>query len=166
MKAQAAQEPQSPARAPLPLGRERAGGVLEHRQPVGQLLEAGGPSEQVHRQHGLRPWPDLDLRRIDVHRLGVDVDEHGPEACERDDVSGRREGVRRHEHLVARLETEREHREVERGRPGRDDQSVLDGTGPRELVFELGDLRAHRQHAAREHAGDLVELRPADVGPA
>jgi len=81
----------------------------------------------------------------------------------RDDVSGRRERVRGNEHLVARLEPERKDCEVERRGPGGDDERVLDRARARDLVLELGDLRPHREDAALEHAGDLVELSLADV---
>jgi hypothetical protein len=43
---------------------------------------------------------------------------------------------------------------------------MLDLARARELLLELGHLRAHRQHAALEDAGDLGELGVADVGPA
>ena len=109
---------------------------------------------------------DIDLRRVDVHRLGVDVDEHRTQAGELDDVRGRREGVRGNDHLVAGLEPERQHREVQRRGSRRDGERVLDLAGARELGLELGHLRAHREHAALQHARDLVQLGCPDVGPA
>ena len=84
---------------------------------------------------------------------------------ERDDVRGRRERVGRHEHLVPRLELEREHREVQRRRPRGDGERMLDLARGGDLRLELGHLRAHREHPALEHLGDLGELALADVGP-
>ena len=109
--------------------------------------------------------PTVDPRRIDVHRLGVDVDEHRLQTRERDDVRGRREGVRGHEHLVAGLQLEREHREVQRRRPGRDRDRVVDLARARQLGLEGLDHRPHRQLPALEHLADGVELVGADVGP-
>ena len=50
--------------------------------------------------------------------------------------------------------------------PGRDGERVLDLARARELGLELGHLRAHREHAALQHARDLVQLGCPDVGPA
>ena len=105
------------------------------QRQVGQLLDPAPAGRRgAPAMHGLRPRPDLDPRRVEVHRLRVDVDEHRPQAGERDDVRRRREGVRGHEHLVAGLEPEREHREVERRRARRDRDRVLGLARPRELL--------------------------------
>ena len=120
-----------PSRPRPPHGRsaaacaQRAGRVLDQRHRR-QLLDPRRPAEQVHGDDRLRPPRRLDPRGIDVHRLRVDVDEHGPQPGERDDVRRGREGVRRDDHLVARPEPEREHGQVQRGRPGRDRDGVLD----------------------------------------
>ena len=121
-------------------------------------IRAGRPNRCTARIAFVR-GPTSTLRRIDVHRLRVDVDEHRPQAGERDDVRRRRERVRGDEHLVARLQPEREHRDVQRRRARRDRERVLGLAGPRELVLELRDDRAHREHAALEHVADRVELR-------
>jgi hypothetical protein len=42
---------------------------------------------------------------------------------------------------------------------------VLDLARPREFLLERGHERAHREHAAREHLADRVELCLPDVGP-
>ncbi len=110
--------------------------------------------------------PMRDLRGVDVHRLGIHVDEPGHEPGESDDVRGRRERVRRHDHLVAGLEPEREHRGVQRRRARGHGQGVLDLAEACNLGLELAHLRAHREHPALEHPGDLGELGLADVGPA
>ena len=96
---------------------------------------------------------------------GIDVDEHGPQARERDDVRRRRERVGRARAPRRPAEPEREHREVQRRGAGRDRDRVLDLAGARELGLELGHVRPHREHAALEHLGDRGELLGADVGP-
>ena len=159
-----ATRPSDPHGRPLPPRAERAGRVLDHEQ-VGQLLHPRGPAEEVHGHDGFRPRPDLDLRRIDVHRHRVDVDEHRPQARERDDVRGRREGVGGDDDLVARLEPEREHGEVERRGAGGDGERVARPAGGGELPLELGDERAHRELAALEHLGDERDVLAAGVGP-
>ena len=103
--------------------------------------------------------------RVEVHRPGIDVDEHRLRADERDDVRRRRERVRGHDHLVAGADSEREHGEVQRGGSRRDGDGVLHLARARHLGLELGDLRAHRELPRREHLGDLRELVGADVGP-
>ena len=148
-----AASPSEPHASPRPAGAERAGGVLDHRQ-VGQLLHPARAAEEMHGEDRLRPRPDLDLRGIDVHRHRVDVDEHRPEAGEHDDVRGGGEGVGGDEDLVARLEPEREHGEVERRRARRDGDRVGRLARPGELLLELGDDRALREHPALEHRRD------------
>ena len=143
---------------------ERAGGVLDHEQ-VGQLLEPRRPAEEVHRDHGLRPRPDLDLRRVDVHRHRVDVDEHGLQARERDDVRGRRERVGGHEDLVARLEPEREHGQVQRRGAGGDGERVVVPQARASSRSNSATSGPIVSMAALEHLGDGGELLAADVGP-
>ena len=109
-----------PHARPRPARAERAGGVLEQRQRRAAPRAGAGRPKRCTGEDRLRARPDLDLRRVDVHRLRVDVDEHRPQPGERDDVRGRRERVGGDEHLVARLEPEREHGEMERGRAGGD----------------------------------------------
>ena len=155
MEAEAAEQAEPAAGAAPPPRTERPGRVLEHRQPVRQLVEPRRPSEEVHCEDSLRPRPDVDPRRVDVHRLGVDVDEDRPQARQRDDVAD----------LVARLEPERQHREVQSRGARRDGERMLDLTGRRELLLERRDLRPHRQHAALEDPRHLGELGVADVRP-
>ena len=119
----------------------------------------------MHAEQELR-IAHLELRRVEVHRLRVDVDEARAKTGERDDVRRRRERVRRHDHLVARLQSEREHREVQRGGARRDGERMFDVADPGDLGLELAHLRAHREHAALEDLGHLGELGLADVGPA
>ena len=164
MEAEAAGNAEPAARASAVARSECPGSVFEQRH-VGQLMQTQGAPEEMHAEQQLRPRADCDLRRVDVHRHGVDVDEDGLQPRERDDVGGGRERVGRDEHLVARLEARREDGEMERSSAGGDDERVLDLAEARDLRLELGDLRAHREHPAREDLGDLGELRLAHVGP-
>ena len=119
----------------------------------------------MHREDRARARADRDLFGVEIHRIGVDVDEHRTQPGERDDVGRRREGVRRYEHLVAGLETEREHREMERCGTRRDGDGVARLARAGELGFELGHARAHRELAALDHLRERVELVAPEVGP-
>ena len=164
MEAQTARDAETAARAAAVARAERARSVLEQRH-VGQIVQRQRPPEEVHAEEQLRARPDANLRRVDVHRLRIDVDEHRLQPGERDDVGRRRERVRGHDHLVARLEPGGEHGEVERGSARGDGQGVLDLAEPRDLGLELEHLRAHREHPALEDLGHLGELLLAEVGP-
>jgi hypothetical protein len=80
-------------------------------------------------------------------------------------VRSRRKRVRGHDHLVARADPEREDRDMDRGRPGRHRDRMLDLTGAFELGLELGDLLTHGQHPAFEHLGDRGGLLRPGVRP-
>ncbi len=170
VKREAAEHAEAAARPSARARAERARRVLEQRDASGTVATSAvpveRPAEQVDREHRPRALGDGvgHLREIEVHRRGVDVDEHRPRARERDDVRGRRERVRRDDHLVAGPDPEREHREVERCGPGRDRHRVRHLAGLRERLLELGDLRPHRQVAALEHLRDRARLLDADVG--
>ena len=159
VEAEAAGDAEPAARAAAVARAERAGGVFEERH-VGQLVQRQRPAEEVHAEQQLRARAYLDLGRVNVHRLLVDVDEHRRQAGERDDVRGRRERVGRHEHLVTRLEERTVDVHVGRLR------KALNLAEARDLGLELENLRAHGEHAARQDLGHLGELPRADVGPA
>ena len=165
VEGEAGERAETATRAPPPLGSERSGCILEHRQAVRKLLDAHRPAEKVDRDDRLRPWAHLELRRVEVHRLGVDVDEHRLRAGEGDDVRRRREGVGRNQHLVARTDPEGEHGEVERRGSRRDRDRVLGPARRGEPPLELVDLRSHGQLPALEHLGHGLCLRGPDVGP-
>ena len=162
VEAEAAGDAEPAAGAAAVARAERAGGVLEQRQPRAARAAGSGRPKRCTPSTAFVRGPTSILRRVDVHRLRVDVDEHGLQPGERDDVRGRREGVGGDEHLVARLEPEREHGEVQRRGARGDGERVLDLAGARELRLELGDLRAHREHAALE---DLARPRRARARP-
>ena len=165
MEAQTSRDAETAARAVSVARAERARRVLEQRH-VGQVVQPQRPPEQVHGEEQLRARPDANLRGVDVHRLGIDVDEHRLQPAEGDDIRRGRERVRGHHHLVARLEPGGEHGEVERGSARGDGQRVLDLAEPRDLGLELEHLWPHREHPALEDLGHLGELLLAEVGPA
>ena len=65
-----------------------------------------------------------DRRDVEVERVRVDVDEHGPAPHELDDVRRRGERVGGDDHLVPGPDLEREQREVEGRGARRDDRRV------------------------------------------
>ena len=92
-----------------------------------ELLPRHGAAEQMNGHDRLRPRRDRcrDPLDVEVERVGVDVDDHGPGATQLHRVGGGGEGVRRHDHLVARPDVERHHREVQGCRARGDGDGVL-----------------------------------------
>ena len=135
-----------------------------HSGPEGIPVER--PAEEMHADHGLRPRSDgrSYLGDVQVERLWLDIDEHRSTAAELDRVRRRREGVRRHDYLVTRADAERDHREMQRGSPRRDDDCVGRPARIGERTLELGNLRPHRQLARRDDLGELCDLDVSDVG--
>ena len=150
------------ARATAAAGTERAGGVLDQRQRRA-ARRAERPAEEMDGQDRLRPRADLELRGVDIHRLGIDVDEDGPQTRKRDDVRGRGEGVGGHEHLVAGRETECKHRQVQRRRSRRDGNRVLDLARSATSRSNSATRGPIVEHAAREDRLDCGELVVADA---
>ena len=162
MEAEAAGHAEAAARAAAVAARRARRPRPRAPAASGSSCSAHGRPKRCTASSAFVRGPTSTFAGVDVHRLRVDVDEHGREARERDDVRRRREGVRRHEHLVARLEAEREHRECSAAVPERDGERVLDLARPRELGLELAHLRAHREHPALE---DLARPRRARRSP-
>src|SRR6266702_3989033 len=98
MEREAAELTERAAGTPSVRGAERPCSVLEYGQ-VGQLLDARGPAEEMHGEHGLRPRRDAacGIGGIHVHRHRIDVYEHWRRTDERDDIRRRRERVGGHE---------------------------------------------------------------------
>ena len=67
--------------------------------------------------------------------------------------------------FVAGLESAREDCEMQRGGARRDGERMLDLADAGDERLELGDLRAHREHAALEDLGHLGELGLAELRP-
>src|SRR6266513_4168526 len=71
---QAGESAEAAARTALAFGAERAGGVFEHRDTPRKLLDPRWATEEIDGHDRLCPWAGLELLRVEVHRLGVDVD--------------------------------------------------------------------------------------------
>ena len=116
---EAAHQPERPARRVAVARAERAGGILDEDDLLGhgrlQLLPLDRAAEEVHGEHGLRPRRHRsgDAGDVDVERVRIDVDEDGAGAAQLDDVRRRRERVGGNDHLVARADPERQHRQVQ-----------------------------------------------------
>ena len=167
MEREAAERAERAARAAAARRAERAGRVLDHRQLADSASSGAGRPKRCTASTAfvLGVTRRARVGRIHVHRHRVDVDEHGRRAAERDDVAGRRERVGGHEHLVARPEPEREHRDVQRRRARRHGDGVLDADArPRAAPRTRSTFGAHRQLPGLEHLADLGELGLADVG--
>ena len=165
VEGEAREDAETAAPTPLALRSKRTGRVLQEGDADRQPFDARRPAEEIDGDDRPRLRADRDSLRVEVHRLGVDVDEHRLGTGKRDDVGGRRKRVRGDEHLVAGTDPEGEDREVKRGRPRRDDDGVLGAAGRGEAAFELGDLRAHGQLPALEHFGDGLGFSGADIRP-
>src|SRR5207237_1294236 len=82
MEGQAPERPEPAARTPSPARTERSGGVLEQlhlgREHAPERLPVERPAEEMDGDDRLRSGRRrlTRLRRVEVHRLGVDVDEH------------------------------------------------------------------------------------------
>ena len=158
MEAEAAQQAERAARAAAAARAERARGVLDQRQ-VGKLLDPARAAEEVHGDDRLRARADLDLAR--------DRCSSSPGRRRRAPAAGRR--ARRRSRSPGTCRRERAPR-----RPGSSPSAstarwsaavpdetatrVLGLAGARELLLELGDARAHREHPALEHGRDRLEL--------
>jgi hypothetical protein len=96
---------------------------------------------------------------IDQQRVGVDVDEYRRAALIHDRVRRGGKGDRRHDHLVARSDADREHGGVQRGGAAADDDRVVGVDGARERRLELGDQRPAGEPLGSQrarHRGDIV----------
>ena len=91
-------------------GPERTRRVLDQHDLLGhrglQRLPLDRSPEEVdrHDRARARGHGGCDGRGVDEERLRIDVDEHRSRTAELDDVGGRREGVRRNDHFVARAD--------------------------------------------------------------
>ena len=100
-------EPAGPASL---VGRtDRLGGILQHEQAVMprdlvDRVHVGGLTVEMDRDDRtrLRRHGRLDLRRVDIVGVRLDVDEHRPGAGPPDRAGRGEERVRRRDHLVAR----------------------------------------------------------------
>ena len=113
----------------------------------------------MDRQERACPRADRCSRRGRIESVvgGGNLDRDGHAAGLRDRLEGRDEGERRHDHLVAGLERQRDQREAERVEPARDPDAVGRAGVRRERRLERGDRRPVRERARLEQLGDVAE---------
>ena len=117
----------------------------------------------MNRQKGSRARGDgtLYLRRIDVHRGGLDIHEDGRPAGARYLAGGGDKGEGRRDHLVARPDLEGIHGQAQCVGARSNSYAILAATELRQLVLELSDLGAEGESTALEHFADgRVDLAP------
>ena len=139
---------------PVPFGERRQGGHVRHL------------TEQVHDDHSSRPGADGRGHRVGVDQEGVGehVDEPGRGAHRHDGLRRRDERVRRHDHLVARPDTQAGEDELESVRAVRDACAVAHLAVLGEGRLEGGDLGAADEPAVLEHRPPCPIERLAELG--
>src|SRR5271170_1284805 len=92
----------------------------------------------MDRDDGARAWRDgaLDQIGVNVRRSRINVNEHGLRAAIGDRFGRGYKSVWSCNHFVARLNTERQQPEVERGRPGGERDAVLRTAEGCKFAFE------------------------------
>ena len=139
--------------------------VLDHGDPeLPDRIHVRRLAGEVHGHDRLRPLGHrgADQRRVDVEVALADVDENGRGAGVDDHVGGGGPGDRRRDHLVARLDPERDERQVHRRRAGRDGEHVLRLQVLGHPLLEQRRPRAGRQPAGAKGLGDRLDLLLAD----
>ena len=153
---------------------ERLAGVLEDPEAAagGDLLELGhrgGVAEDVDREdpRGALGQTRLGGGGIEVEGDRVDVAEDRPHTLIEEAVGRSDEAQRAGQDLVALTPAQRPDPEVQRGRPARDGDRVLDPEPGGEVALEALDHRAQREAAGAQHLEHegllaLVDLRPGE----
>ena len=156
-----------PGRPALVGGAERLRRVLDQRQAVavGQLAErrqVDRLAEQVHDHDRSSAIGDrrLDGVRVEVERVGSDVDEHRDCADPGDGLSRREERVRRGDHLVAGAHPNRFQCQQQRVGAVGDAHRVGGAELRRHLLLEPAHLRAEDKATGVDHVVDRrLDLR-------
>ena len=160
------------------VGRQRVGGVLDHRQAVGcrdrehrvhvdrmpgEMHGDDRPRRQLAGGLDGHDGP-LESRRIDVERLRVDVDELGYGVEVLDDVGGRAERHRRREHRITGTDPERGESHVESIGAGVHGQGPVSTHPLGEGLLEPPDLGTGGDPVGLEGRHHLRDLGVADPG--
>ncbi len=148
----------------------RLGGVFQHEQTVPVRKRAHGPdvcqlAVEVHRKQEPGSRPDGRLGRVDVEvQVGLaHVDGNRGGAGLHDRLERGDEGVRRHDHLVSRLDARGEQAEAKRIEAAAEPDAVRDPAVVRECLLELGDGRPVREGARLEQVGYVAEQVGRDL---
>jgi hypothetical protein len=139
------------------VGDDRDAAIADHGLQRGVVARLAGV---VHGDDRPRLWrePLGHPDGIDEQRPGVDVGEHGDAALVHDDVRRGGERHRRHDHLVARPDADREHGGVQGGGAAADRDGVGCRHDPRERRFELRHHRSAGQPIGSQHARDRRDI--------
>ena len=129
-------------------------GDVADRVPVGAVADQVGGEDRPRARADHR----LDLRDVDLERIGLHVDEGGddPAAHERRDVA--REGERRRDHLVAGLAPEEVDGEPQRRCAAVHHHAMALREQLRDAALELVHPRPELQRAVLEHVDDRGDL--------
>ena len=128
--------------------------------------QVAGHAHLVHAEDGLGARRDggLETRRVDVEGVRLDVHEDRRGAAVADAVGGGDEGVADRDDLVARLDADRQQRQVQGGGAARDRAGVGGADQGGEGLLELRDPRALADPAGAQGLGGGLDLFLADVG--
>ncbi len=144
-------------------GPDRLRGILQDGQPMtpGNLLDRahlGGLPVEMDGDDRPGPRRDgrLDLRRVDVVSVGLDIHEHRTGARPPDGTGRGEEGERRRDHLVSRSDVQGHQRKQKRIGARRTANPMHGPTVLGDLGLEPGDLRPEDEHLALE---DLTHNR-------
>ncbi len=162
-----------PHRAARGARSDREGRILEDADLMafGESLERIGIERCVvmRRKQQARPRRDrgLRLRKIDVARAEVHVDEHGARAGAFDHVAGHEEALGGDDHLVARPDAEQLEGHLHRRRRGREGADRPPAEALRQRLFECRDAGSGDDPAAAQRVCDgrdhgLVDGRPCE----
>jgi hypothetical protein len=138
------------------------------REPE-ERVHIGAASVQVNGDDRARSVADRpgDALRVEGEAVESDVGEDGARARALDACDGRDAGVRRRDHLVARLDADREQGDRQRIRARGDADRVASAAEGGELVLEGAELLREDEPAAAEDATDrAVDLLAVPGGVA
>ena len=160
-----------PGVADADLAADGAGGILDDRQavPGGDGRDPGqvaGHAHLVHAEDGLGALGDggLQARRVQVEGVRLDVHEDRGGAAVADAVGGGDEGVADGDDLVARLDADRQQRQVQGRGAARNRAGVGGADQGGEGLLELRDPGALADPAGAQGLGGGLDLFLADVG--
>ena len=124
-------------------GSVRLAAVLDHLEVVllcdgHYLVHVHGETVEMDNDDRLRGGRNggFDLFGIDVHRIEIDVHEHGNRVVVQNARGGRRPGIRRHKHMVALAQSAPRHAHVQRRRAGVGRDGELIAVPRRELLLK------------------------------
>ena len=157
---------------PFVFGAVGLAGVFNHQQPapvcdLHDRIHLARLAEDVHRHDGLGPGRDCFFyaRRIKVECLWIDVDEYRLCAGVEDAVGRGDEAERRRDDLIACVDAIGQKRHMQRRRPRRRCDGVLDAADLGECFFQIRGPSALGQHARIQNVHHCIFFFFADQRP-